>query len=526
MFCRATKTEFIATDGIIATNQLGEKHLYSPFVKFYYCQNCGKRLVEEPDLSEKLPVDEHGNYLCGECVIVFSICPDCGYWEKIFDKKYINIKIAPYNYRNIYICSKCYVKYKKCELCFTHHKEEEIFKTKDGLFICKNCIEEKYTRCEECGEYVLKDTIQTTADGFKLCNECYENDTTFCSDCGAVYRFTHNMFEEEDSCDYFCPDCYNTHRYGAEVINNYSYKPKPKFHGRTKEFFGFEIEVSGKEYYAKKFLEAFGDTEQKELYIKHDGSVAGFEIVTQPMSRNYFYRTFVPKLEKGMAFLKSKKFKGHNTAGIHIHVSSKAISSHQLKRMILLMYSKQKKVYKTWLAITQRHDRQMKHWASMNPENINCGKKYLMKRIDDCERQDRKKPNLSSGRYMAINCQNEKTVEFRIFNSNIRIERIIKNAQVIFSLLDFTATNKIPTMSNYLRYIEENKQSYKELYNFLIEKHIYIPKEEKEKQNKIMKALGVKTTEELKSMLSVITQEQNLEIDDNDEQERDMEQCA
>ena len=52
--------------------------------------------------------------------------------------------------------------------------------------------------------------------------------------------------------------------------------------------------------------------------------------------------------------------------------------------------------------------------------------------------------NRNRDRYIAMNCSpNNKTVEFRIFNSSTRVERILKNYEIVFSLIDFTNTFSI-----------------------------------------------------------------------------------
>ncbi len=80
---------------------------------------------------------------------------------------------------------------------------------------------------------------------------------------------------------------------------------------------------------------------------------------------------------------------------------------------------------------------------------------------------------ISSGRYTAMNIAScNKTVEFRIFNSSTRIERILKNYEVIFSLIDFTNTDSLPTHMNYLKYIAKNQNKYKYLYEFCVEKEL------------------------------------------------------
>jgi glutaredoxin-related protein len=127
---------------------------------------------------------------------------------------------------------------------------------------------------------------------------------------------------------------------------------------------------------------------------------------------------------------------------------------------------------------------------------------------------------LGDERYLAINTRNINTIEFRMFNSNTRPERIIKNAQVIFSLIDFTKTKIKVSMKNYLRFIEDHRKDYKELYDFLIEKHIYIPKLSLER----LLELSAEDNNEVQKYIQSLSATQNLTVDESDN-EGDI-QCA
>jgi len=115
---------------------------------------------------------------------------------------------------------------------------------------------------------------------------------------------------------------------------------------------------------------------------------------------------------------------------------------------------------------------------------------------------------------LAINTQNTNTIEFRMFNSNTRPERIIKNAQVIFSLIDFTKTKTRVSMKNYLKFIEDHRKDYKELYDFLIEKHIYIPKLSLERLQELAKDDNSEIQKYIQSLSA--TQDLSVDYDDNE----------
>ena len=75
-------------------------------------------------------------------------------------------------------------------------------------------------------------------------------------------------------------------------------------------------------------------------------------------------------------------------------------------------------------------------------------------------------------RYTALHYDNRtKTYEFRIFNSNTRIERIKKNIQTVYSLVDYSkfreGTYNSANTGDYLEFVKHNGLFYPDLYAFI-----------------------------------------------------------
>lgn len=441
-----------------------------------YFQAITGKIVKKYDGTEILVPQDTETVECARCGEEF-ILSDCIENHCAFDS---NNKI---------ICEDCEgYGYEICDICGEWCDELQDVRegVEGGARVCQNCIENSsdISQCECCGNLVIQP--YRTADGYYLCQRCWDDDTYSCNECNDVFYDEDNLRYDEDDEYYYCDRCYD-----EKPICNYSYKPYPRFLVTTAdtncvEYFGFEIEVCGRQSYAKGFLERLDNPD--DVYLKRDGSVDGFEIVTHPMTRNYFYKEFMPDLKIGLEYLKSNGFRGHNRGGIHIHVSRKAIDEDMLAKMVMLLYPKEYKIKQKWLAITQRREYEMDRWSSMSGSSID-GKKetinYIKKVKKDPERID-----FEVERYTAINTKNDSTYEFRIFNSNIRPERIIKNAEVIFSLIDFCKTDKLPTMGNYLRFVAKNKEQYKDFYEFLLEKKIIQSDEQKRQTEQVTKALS------------------------------------
>lgn len=533
-YCRKTHEYFVASEGVIATNELGEEHLYSPFAEFLYCYNCGKRLIQEDTSSSiQFKKDINGNVLCSEHYDEYLICEYCGNWK---ERENINT-VETRNNGTIQIDDECLERYFfKCECCGMYEeKTEPEYLTVNNGRLCEDCADgDEYQRCFFCGYYEEKDNMFYTKDEHYVCSGVgCRSQMSECERCGGLFAehsYTRMYYDEENEIDVcLCEECaaearlLQCSRENEKIINNYCYKPTPTFKHlekeETKEFFGFEIEVSGNRNKACNFLEFFKDN--NDVYLKTDSSIeeGGFEIVTEPMSRKYFYNVFVPALTEGVRYLKDNRFKGHNKGGIHIHVSNEAINPKQYKSILMLLYSKSPKSYKTWLSITQRHDYQLSRWARIGYNSLdNRTLRTIFKEADKMAKSSKnQKPPISNSRYFGVNTQNKHTTEFRIFNSNIRIERIIKNAEVIFSLLDFADTGIMPTMNNYLLFVENNKDKYKYLFDFLIEKHIWITKEQKQEVKKVMEKLEFKNKNDLEKYINSLVLDINLTVDDNDE---------
>lgn len=460
------------------------------------CENCDEYFYAREgtfgaDVIAK-NVDLDGKFICHDCEENhnYKLCEKCECWSD--DTVLIEDN-------DEYICQDCLddSRYTKCQDCGKYYTKDNSYYINNYGWVCNDCFNNgDYRFCQNCGEAFRENDMRFAEDEEEwYCDDCACNYLYQCNDCGAYYSNSNNLQRSDDDCCYYCENCWDNN---PQTINNYGYKPKPVFFNTpneisTKEYFGFEIEVDGGEDCASEFLDEFGD--RSLIYLKHDGSIDGFEIVTHPMTRGFINTTFRSHLESGMSYLKDNGFRGHNYGGIHIHVSKEAISDKQLIKMLqLLTYDNKKKYsknkYQKWLAITQRKESQMQEWSRMDTYiyySINDGYDFKINQNNPTRGAKNIKAQIQNGitpsnphdnRYKCINLENRNTYEFRIFNSNLRVERIIKDAQVIFSLIDFTATDELPTMRNYLNFVMRNRETYPEYAEFLIEKEI-IPKQEK-----------------------------------------------
>lgn len=238
------------------------------------------------------------------------------------------------------------------------------------------------------------------------------------------------------------------------TIHDYSYKPKPVFFcekdEKTKLFFGIELETE------KGDSSSLNNLENKFFYLKEDSSLNnGFELVTHPLSQAWIVKN-QHKIKIILDTLKNATAKSYNTStcGMHVHVSKNAISLLQLVKIVKFFIEQKNFILK----LSQRKAANLQRWASLDFSNKFV--KYVKEK--------------NSSRYVAINLQNQNTIEFRIFRGTLKFESFMKNLEFLFSLLDFTREEGYIqiTLDNYSKFLTKNKKDYKNLINFLTEKNI------------------------------------------------------
>ena len=428
------------------------------------CNICG----ELHSLNEGKIIEGSGHvyFVCDDCVPEdYVICDDCGEIVEE-DRTYTT-------HDGRIICENCYKSndYFTCEKCGKVVEEYHIVHIKDTEeYVCDDCAEENYFQCMECGEWYSPSRINTDSDNQHLCDDCYCANYYTCAGCG---EFVHqdNAYWDEGSDDMYCEYCYNT-EVQNQFINSYHSNNNWTVHYTENEYndymsdkltLGLEIEVAGNTGYAEEFMDK---VDNDLIYLERDGSVAGFEIITQPMTRQYATGLFKDKISKGFEFLKEKDFKGHNAGGIHIHVGLPYNNELDFMSCLLklkkLLYNLPTNMQDLLLLISQRNSDKLKRWSDNTY--------YRKLTLQNCTLQD--------NRYELLNIDSRtRTLEFRMFNSNLRTERIMKNIEVVLSLLDYVETYYTVEMYDkslftWLDYVKRNEEKYPNLVRFINEDKI------------------------------------------------------
>ena len=371
-----------------------------------------------------------------------------------------------------FYCDGCYdEKFFNCDHCSEVTEVDNSYEVSNGDHVCQDCLCDHYTTCDECEGRVLNDDTRRTGDDNYICITCYEYHYFTCPDCSEIHHaddlreiygrddICRHCAEDQYTCDecgiyvhgddiirprensdsycYYCPDCASQHREPSAQLYNYSYKPEWKRHGKTADTFGMEIELQARQNVdnaVNKIHEIFGDF----VVCKEDSSTGarGFEIVTHPFDFGYFVRA---KVHERLEQLKDICRGFHaKECGIHIHFSRSFLKdNHHLYRLIYFFSQNPKFIE----LIAQRE--QTGYWQHERPNRV----------LEKASRGD-----TWSNRYDAINIQNAHTIEIRIFASNLKAERILKNLEFVYSIVKYTRDNSSEKLIDFLAWLKVQRR--------------------------------------------------------------------
>lgn len=240
-----------------------------------------------------------------------------------------------------------------------------------------------------------------------FCATCREQ-WPYCSSCDC--RFHPEDLNDDDECS-DCADRYtdDDDEDGNNLVHGYSYTPSLNFHKSKDDpdqtlFMGFELEVPTyqSESVAQVIYDGPGRSEDL-LYCKEDGSIEGVEIVSHPMTFDYFREHFpfyMLRSASEVGNLLNKNSIGNvypdSGYGLHVHVSRAGFKSeaHALRWLLL--------IYRNAEGMAALARRQSDQWSSFS---------------DAYACPDKAKGGKDSRRYSAVNAQNEHTFEVRVFRS-------------------------------------------------------------------------------------------------------------
>ncbi len=357
-----------------------------------------------------------------------------------------------------------------CDICGKSYPEDS-GRVLDNQRLCPDCVNEHTRECEGCGEHIFIDDL---INGY--CEPCYNNTFTHCTYCNDIIRYDRACYLADDR--YFeSPYCDQCVSEVQEAIHGYYYKPSPIFYGTGTRYYGCELEIDGggEDCENASSILKCGNEQKEHLYIKHDGSLDdGMEIVTHPMTLDYHTNAMPWKEVLSKAI--SLGYRSHQacTCGLHVHVNRNAFGDTEeqqddaIARILFFI----ERHWNELLKFSRRTQHQAKRWAD----------RYGI--------YDKPKETLiiakesNVGRYVALNLNNQSTIEFRIFRGTLKYTTFIATLQLVDEICnaafllsddDFDAM----TWSEFVSKIPSTKQ---ELINYLKSRMLYVNEHQTEEE--------------------------------------------
>jgi hypothetical protein len=231
-----------------------------------------------------------------------------------------------------------------------------------------------------------------------------------------------------------------------------SYKPRPEFKGTTPTnlYIGMELETEVKTYEQSRADIAKYLTTPGLIYCKYDGSlVHGIEIVTHPMSFEYFTKDFIPYL-KMFDGLDVEVCSSAERSGMHFHVSRNAFTEMQLYKFLRFHHENQH-------FISFIGGRQLGRYC----RSYEAGHQRTIRFAKGAE---------SSGHGSYVNTYNADTIELRYFKGNLNMMVILKNVEFIHALYMYVYAlpMRVVGVKGFVNFVNRNQNTYPTLHSFLI----------------------------------------------------------
>ena len=401
-----------------------------------YCEGCQQHfLFRSPVYKVCSYSSPKKSYMCSACVDKYAFkCPNCNKYifneDKHEDHVVTNIEKNMDEEWCEEWCEECFDSGTfTCYGCDKHYSlESEHYVSTSDEYICEKCVEDgEYSPCSNCGRadstYVMN-TVEDSYDSMLYCDTCYEEEYG-------------NVLEGA----------------GFNVLECELEIPEEILKGTKKPYMGLEIEIEtffGNKGPSMKEIMAWVRNDRKIGVCKHESAVGnnGFELVTIPLLMNeHAERWLYDFFEED--FFSEFHSRGEN-CGIHIHLNRDSLSYAGLGRLIFLIYAR---INAGFAEIIGERDQGNYSWRAEPMNSLRAKLKSI-------------------GKFEAINLAHSHTIEFRMFDSILKIDSILKDMEFVAACQKFCNEEIfiIPTYQNFVKFVSENKSEYPNLDAFLTKK--------------------------------------------------------
>ena len=341
----------------------------------------------------------------------------------------------------------------------------------DFIGVFDSVFKESIFQCGDCSDYFCDDEYHNVQDDYGVCNDCVHNYTY--SDRNQYYSEYADDDEDEDE-DREYENIGGRHSSKHEL----SHIPSLYDQRKPRVLLGLELEMEIDGAYdlddrAGLLLSSLGQYQTSSdnyLYAlcEDDCSInRGFELVTA--------YTGLDVHAKQLKFFDTR-FKGaksHNTdtCGLHVHICKSSMTTLHASKMVLFINDPAN--HDLVFALARRD--QSSYCKIYDKKS---DKSWIKNALLRTKRKDQIQ-SLNPDRYEALNFQNEKTVEFRLFKGTLKYSTIMACLEFTFATWHFCkdASTSQLTTAGFLDFVclPENRKDTKFLRSFLREKGFVLP---------------------------------------------------
>ncbi|GHT63692.1 hypothetical protein FACS1894110_01950 [Spirochaetia bacterium] len=406
---------------------------------------------------------------CSNCIraldFTFMVpCDDCG--ELTYKDELTKCQ------NNNTVCGNCREeKYFQCYHCGEWYSKDDVHLF-DERNICDDCFAEHYTTCTHCDNTIESDTAISNNNGDMYCLHCYDEVYIDCENCGREINREDARYDEGRG-QYFCWSCFEENPDDAD-LHSHGSDLRVCFHDERasahydsidrRMYYGMELELETPSGKRGEVVDAILDESENDWYLEEDGSLRdgrGIEVIAHARTFKSWTKFWDEYDERVLQVATRKHCMAHDagTCGIHIHTSLDAWEGDQLFRLFSLVYDSHN--YDNILIISQRDSDKLAQWSSLNIRDIGYCKTNI---------ENKKTP--FADRFAALNITGY-TLEFRLFNSNLRLDRVQKNMEFVHALYCYTKQLKRQaSWKGLMSWVTRHKGMVSHLYAFLVEKGI------------------------------------------------------
>ena len=229
-----------------------------------------------------------------------------------------------------------------------------------------------------------------------------------------------------------------------------------------------EIDKGGEISENAEILTDIANTSNNHMYCKHDGSIDnGFEMVSHPMTLDYHTKSMNWREVFSHAVTIGYRSHQTSTCGLHIHVNRSAFGGDieeqedTISKIIFIVEN----FWNELVRFSRRTEASLNRWA--NRYGIMTTAKETYKSAK----------GKHYGRYVAVNLENDYTVEFRMFRGTLNYDTFFATLQLVDEICNLAIQNDdkyIESLSWSAFVTSINAEKKPELVQYLKDKRLYV----------------------------------------------------